>query len=391
MRERIIDATARTLQARKHVLLGLSGGLDSSIVAASMAAAGIDFSCFTLVTPDGSGDERSYARMMAQHLDRNLVEVEERCEDVDILRSFAAHLPRPLARCFAQSGDIVQQRLAAQFGADAYVSGGGGDNVFCYVHSARPLSDRLLCEGPGRGSWRTAKGIALLTDSSLWTVLAKGAKRALFQAHDFTWPTERGFLHEAWGLEATNLSHEWMKTPPGELPGKAQHIAWILGVLNHIEGFERELSLPTLWPLLTQPVVELCLSIPTWAWISDGQNRMIARQAFADLLPPAIINRRSKGSPDSFVIALFEARKTDIWHYLCGGWLADHGIIDADAVHARCTQAAVHRDMSCWEIFRLVDAESWARAGAELHIYRHREDIGTAASLSPKCTTSLLS
>lgn len=363
LRARIIEATRRACLGSRHVLLGLSGGLDSSILAASLDAAGVDFSCFTLVTPDGSGDERRFARLVAGHLGRDLHEIVERPDDIDIAHSAARDLPRPVSRCFAQSGDKVQMALAHQLGADAFMSGGGGDNSFCYVHSARPLADRLLCEGPGLGAWRTARDIALLTDSPQWRVMMTGARRALTRRRDYHWPISREFLSaQAQEICAGELDHPWMHAPAGQLPGKAQHVAWILGVLNHLEGFERERKHRTLWPLLAQPVVEHCLSIPTYAWIAGGQNRIIARQAFSDLLPAEIVDRRSKGSPDAFVIKLFEERRLVIRDHLCGGWLAARGLIDVDAIAAVCTREIIHKDVSCWNMFRLVDAESWARA-----------------------------
>ncbi len=359
----IVEATRKATAGSEHVLLGLSGGLDSSILAASMARAGVNFSCFTLVTPDGSGDERRYARAVADHVGCPLHEIIEQSYDVDISQSAAAHLPRPVARCFAQSGDKVQMTLAQKIGADAFISGGGGDNSFCYVHSARPLADRLLSEGAGRGAWTTARDIALLTDSPQWRVMVAAVRRLSARSRDYRWPLGYQYLSaRARSLETDGLHHPWMRTPHGELPGKAQHIAWILGVLNHIEGFGRERTHRTLWPLLSQPVVELCLSIPTWAWQAGGQNRVIAREAFADLLPPDIIDRRSKGSPDSFVIGLFEARRREIGRFLCDGWLAAQGMIDVDAIAARCAREQIDKDMSAWHLFRLVDAESWVRA-----------------------------
>ena len=370
VRERVLDATRRTVSGHRHILLGLSGGLDSSILAASLDAAQVDFSCFTLVTPDGAGDERRYARMVARHLGRELHEIEECSSDIDIAHSAAAHLPRPVARCFAQSGDRIQMALASRLGADAYMSGGGGDNIFCYVHSARPLADRLLSQGPGRGAWQTARDIALLTDSPQWKVMMTGIGRSLWGSRDYRWSLDRQYLSPgAADIVAAALTHDWMRAPIGELPGKAQHIAWILGVLNHVEGFERERSLPTLWPLLAQPLVETCLSIPTWAWLGGGQNRVIAREAFADLLPPDIVGRRSKGSPDSFVITLFEEKKAQIATFLCEGWLAQQGLIDTDAIARRCSQDWIHRDASCWKLFGLVDAESWARSWLDSQRY----------------------
>lgn len=363
LRARIIEATRKSAQGYGHILLGLSGGLDSSVLAASLAQADVHFSCVTLVTPDGPGDERAYARLVARHLGKDLHEVEERASDIDIGHCAAAHLPRPVARCFAQSDDAIQMALAAKLGADAFMSGGGGDNIFCYVHSVRPLVDRILVEGPGRGAWRTARDLALLTDSPLARIIGRALGRCFARSHDYLWTLDTLYLSaQAHAIAREDLGHRWMAAAPGELPGKAQHVAWILGVLNHVEGFEREQVLPTLWPLLAQPLVETCLSIPSWAWLEGGQNRVLARKAFADLLPEPVLARRSKGSPDSFVIGVFEEKRREIERHLCEGWLADQGLIDVDAIARRCRQGPVHKDASCWSLWRLVDAESWARS-----------------------------
>ncbi|ATI80840.1 hypothetical protein A6768_13195 [Sphingobium yanoikuyae] len=365
VRKRVIEATRRTAKGYGHILLGLSGGLDSSILAASLAHTGAAFSCFTLVTHDGPGDERYHARLVARHLGKHLHEIEERPGDIDIARSAAAHLPRPVARCFAQSDDAIQMALASRLGVDALMSGGGGDNIFYYVHSVRPLVDRLLVEGLGKGAWRTARDLALLTDSPLGAIIGRALGRCLSRSHDYLWTLDTRYLRaEACTIRREALGHGWMKAPAGELPGKAQHIAWILGVLNHVEGFAREQVYPTLWPLLAQPLVETCLSVPSWAWLEGGHNRALARRAFAGLLPEPILARRSKGSPDSFAIGLFEQRKAQIERHLCDGWLAAQGLVDVDAIARGCRQGPVHKDGTVWSLLRLVDAESWARSWA---------------------------
>ena len=48
-------------------------------------------------------------------------------------------------------------------------------------------------------------------------------------------------------------------------------------------------------PLFSQPLVELCLRIPTYVLTHGGWDRAVARRAFYDDLPPEIRNRRHKG------------------------------------------------------------------------------------------------
>ena len=56
------------------ILLSVSGGLDSSIVAACLARAGVETICLTMFTDDPSGDERRFARALCDHLGLPLVE-----------------------------------------------------------------------------------------------------------------------------------------------------------------------------------------------------------------------------------------------------------------------------------------------------------------------------
>lgn len=115
------------------LVVGLSGGLDSSIVAAAAVQAGAKVTGLTLVTDETAGDERYYARAIAKFLDIPMEEAFFSADDTDLEMSHAAHLPRPLARSFAQSGDQAYLAVASAVSADAFFTGSGGDNVFCFV------------------------------------------------------------------------------------------------------------------------------------------------------------------------------------------------------------------------------------------------------------------
>jgi asparagine synthase (glutamine-hydrolysing) len=70
LRRTIIQCVTGWTSSSNKLLLSVSGGLDSSIVAACLKAAGApDVHCLTMFSNDAGGDERDYARALCQKLD----------------------------------------------------------------------------------------------------------------------------------------------------------------------------------------------------------------------------------------------------------------------------------------------------------------------------------
>src|SRR3546814_15371600 len=112
-----------------------------------MAVAPEGSSVSSFAAAPGDPDETLCAQALAQHLGLELGIVHPRVEDVDLTRSLGRDLPRPNARAFVQAADMQSLRHARAIGADAFFSGGGGDDVFCYLSTVPPAIDRLRIEG----------------------------------------------------------------------------------------------------------------------------------------------------------------------------------------------------------------------------------------------------
>lgn len=364
LRDTILSCIATWAGRFDRMLLSLSGGLDSSIVAYGLARADADFSAFNLVTHDAVGDERTFARTMASAVERELVEVFRDESRVDLRRSHARHLPRPIARGFAQEMDRISADLAERSGASAYVGGGGGDSLFCFLQSAAPPADRLLVEGPGLGVLKTIRSMSIQADCAVPTVAFMALRRAWWRAPDFRIAPDTQYLSEQAVRAAAPIGHGWLTAPPGALPGKAAHIANLLTMQNHMEGFAREQSRPNLSPLMSQPLVELCLSIPTWIWSAGGRDRMAARRAFDGLLPRAIIDRKGKGTPGAFEIRVFERNRVLIREMLMDGMLQARGLLDVPAIGRTLDWSGPVRGTDHRRILTLVDIEAWLRSWA---------------------------
>jgi len=373
LRDRVVGCVDAWASQAGRTLLAVSGGLDSSIVAAALVQSRRDTLCVTLATDDMAGDERVFARILAKHLALDLVEEREVLEAVDLARSDAGHLPRPVARAFAQSGDAVQQALARDRGIDLFMTGGGGDNVFCYLHSAAPVADHLIAAGIGAGALRTARDVSALTGVGLTTVLRRARTKKRMAGMPYPWPMRTEFVPVERVAPRTPPAHPWLAPPADMPPGKVMHVAWLLAIQNHLEGYGREALHPMRAPLMSQPILEFCLEVPSWEWCRDGQDRALARRAFAPMLPPEIHGRRSKGTPTSFVMQLVEERRGEIRALLLDGWLASQRLIDSPALEAFLQSPDPRQVNHYMQAMAFVDVESWARAWIDPAIERTRK------------------
>jgi asparagine synthase (glutamine-hydrolysing) len=362
VRDAIDQAIASRCGHLRNPVLFLSGGLDSSTVAASLAHGGCSFSALTMVTRHRSGDERVYARAVAEATGARLTECFRATAQIDWGDPTPRRLPRPSARIFRQPSLRLAQRLAGECGGDTILDGGGGDDVFCSLRSVVPLLDRMAVEGLGRGSWQTARNIALRGDVDILTVIKKAAQRSLSQRVAYRWPAVTDFLFsDVFALASEAVQHPWLDPPAGALPGQAAHVALVLDALSLSEDDSLNPAMRTLSPLVAQPVVEAALRVRSWLWFEDGRDRAVVRKGLAGRLPKAVIERTGKGTPGGFVSELVEDHRTRLREILLGGTLVAHGVADPVAIEAALADRATIRGDRYGHMLVLADAERWAQ------------------------------
>ncbi len=346
----------------RHPLVSLSGGLDSSIVAASLARSRSSASCLTLYTDDPAGDERGFARDVCAGLGLPLLESRYDLDVVDLGHALGAHLPRPMGRAEAQPYERAHRDAAARIGADAFFTGNGGDNVFGFSQSAAALADRALHEGPGAGAFATLRDICRQTGAGPLRVV-RAAVAIARRPPAYRWKPSPSFLHPDLiaSLQGLELSHPWLEAPPWALPGKAAHIAGLVRAHPTLES-DRSRFAPLINPLLSQPIVEACLTIPSWQWREGGRDRAVARAAFADRLPAAIVERRVKGTPDPFCGEIVRRKREELRERLLDGQLARHRILDPGAIEETLRPGRPTAGEQNARLLELINVEAWATA-----------------------------
>lgn len=343
---------------RESILLELSGGLDSSIVAASLRDTGAAVTCCTLVTPVPGADERTYARLMADYLGVELRSRELTFESARFDFPLASDSVNPSVAALQYAVNEQMEAAGELYGATSFYSGGGGDTVFCYLNGATPAVDALQERGLLAGL-SAIRDLAELHRCTFW----RAARLTLRKMQHGPRPPHKpdsSFLGPA-GVAPAGDVHPWMSAPDRALPGDRERIVDLAGTQIFRDGIPRNGKRRFRMPLLSQPVMEACLRAPSWMWIAGGRNRIVARTAFSDLLPEQVAQRRSKGSFMNYYGAVYRRNKLRMRDYLLTGGLHANHLLDANALKQFFQKDPGPRDESFTRIFELCMVENWVR------------------------------
>lgn len=336
----------------------LSGGLDSSIVAACLRDAALRAIFCTLVMPVAGADERPYARRVTDALQRELHSVEVGFDNVRVEYPVPRSSVAPAIGIAQNAINEAWEAAGTRYGVDGFFSGAGGDTVFCYLKTAAPAADALRERGVKAG-FAAIGDLAALHRCTVFKAGRLALKKTLRRPR-VRWKEDRTMLDPAW-TATTPEHHSWMDPPEGSLPGDIEKIHDLIGNQLFRDAAPRGPDRRMHFPLLSQPVMEACLKVPTWMWIAGGRNRAIARQAFADRLPRSIIDRSSKGSYTGHMAAIYTRNKLRMREFLEEGQLCAHDLLDRAALMHFFARDLAPRDLSFLRVFDLCAAENWVR------------------------------
>lgn len=352
-------AIAAELDGAGRVLCEISGGLDSAIVATSLAAVGHPPDLAVNFWRDqAEADERLYAQAAAERARAPLQTIRRDLLKLDAgAFALSARSVRPNLNAVDPDYDRLLVEAIGAGQADLLVTGHGGDVVFYQLGAAEIAAD-LLAGAPCQGG-RMARlaDIARRTRRSIWSL---------------AWETMRGRpgvnspkrAAEPDGLVRTRAEgpvHPWMADLVGLSRAKRVQIAGLVTSLGVAAPTARAAAARLAHPLLAQPVVELCLQIPI-PILSNGEGeRTFARRAFAERLPPSIVGRRSKGDITTFFGRSMALSAGFLREHLLDGRLVAEGLLDPARVAAALTpQALVWRD-TYGALLVAATLEAWVR------------------------------
>ena len=331
--------------ARGRVLVEISGGLDSAIVATALSRADAETAgAVNYYVRQAEGDERAFAREVAARCSVPLAEVEkpETALDLDILRAVSGGL-RPALDGIDPHHDLDLADRCRQAGAATLLTGRGGDNVFFQTPTP------LIAAQAGRAGLgpRALANLARWQGRSVYGLL-----RAAFGNGEGR-PSTRGT--GAW-------AHPWLADLADLPPAKRLQIASLVGGVSAHSATRRGEAADLRHPLLAQPLLELCLAIPVPTLVRGGRDRGLARDAFADRLPPSVLARRGKGRLSAHYGRILGRSLEAVRPLLLQGRLAAAGLVDpSEWDEALSIESLIWRG-GVGRIFTAVMLELWIEA-----------------------------
>lgn len=359
LKDLVVACIGEWARSRDPILLELSGGLDSSVIAAGLTAAGKNFKAVTVATPSADGDERRFARDVAVRSGASLAEALHEEADIDLGALPRALTPRPAAQNILTGFDRAIARTAA--GDASLWSGIGGDNVFHYSNSVAPALDVWQRHGIGSQLARTIGDIARVTGTNWWHVARIVWRRGRRPRAAFRWQRDDDFA----AVEALPLQpfeHPWDAGLTAAGQGARQHVEALLRISDFLDRPERWHDRDTVTPLLSQPIVEYCLAMPSRLWIEGGRDRALARRAFAVDLPVSVATRRTKGRLQTMCASAFQRDREKLRPLLLDGRLAAKGLLDRAAIEAHLARPGVDEDFAYFRLMEIADLELWVRS-----------------------------
>jgi len=285
------DAVAIRLRCDVPVGLELSGGLDSSVIAASVRSLGVSIPAYTVRFSDPNSDESKFARSVAQHLGCKL-SILEPCNDSvwNHINAFTLLEEEP----FHSPNLFTNQeiwRVMRQNGIKVSLNGAGGDECFGGYPSSFPCSQiELLSKGNLNLFIRNALGYSEQSNFFLRLLgfIPYSIARGFIDRFPFAW---RGYHMRApaTGKNSYRSALSLSRRLHDEM-NRTLMPYWLVSGDRGYMGIPIEVR----EPLLDYRILEYAFTLPAEYLVRDGWHKWILRKAFEHELPQEIIWRRRK-------------------------------------------------------------------------------------------------
>jgi asparagine synthase (glutamine-hydrolysing) len=308
------DATRARLVADVPVGIFLSGGLDSSFLAACAARVHPRVKTFTIGFDHPSFDESAHARRVAEHLGTEHVEHRLSTEAMlELVPSTLDWIDEPFADASLVPTTLLAR--AARQEVTVALGGDGGDELLAGYPTF--VVDQVLSRLP---AWPAP--LARLARLAATAVPADtGYFSTSFKARQFTQGLDASGARRHASWLASILPRDLLRVAgprlreagvggafdavdacAGSAPtafdaATAFYLKLYLGegVLTKVDRATMRASLESRAPLLDSGVAQFCLSLPPRVCVHGSTTKWLMRKAVAALLPRSIVKRPKKG------------------------------------------------------------------------------------------------
>lgn len=376
-RELLVDSTKIRLRSDVPVGLLLSGGLDSSSLAAACSRASKGkVKAFSVVSKHPESNEEIYIDAVSDRLNLEIRKLYLEDQDAaKALEEVLYHNDEPFAGFSVLAQYRILQTIKQQGGAIVLLSGQGGDEILLGYLKFYFFNLRTLAREHRYGKVMAEILLSLIRRTVIGQFRIKEAKR---------------FIPLLKNSGVRYLRHQSVAVPVWEFTDMRQRQIldiehYSVPALTHYEDRNASAhSLEIRHPFLDHRLVNFALNLPVEEKLRGGWTKRILREAFSEL-PAEIRWRRHKGYfsvPEE--LWLRRDLKEFVYTSFKNSLLEDLGFLDREAfLNAYEAFCRRHPTIGASDISRVLIAELWAR-----RFLQYGESNASSAALEDRFVAS---
>jgi len=378
LRARLSDAVRSHLMSDVPIGLFLSGGIDSTGLAALMASMVKEpIKTFSVGFPEKEGNELHYARLAAQSIHSDHHEVIITGDDFfRALPRLIWHEDEPIA--FPSSVPLYFVSALAREHVKVVQTGEGSDELFCGYNRYRVTAWNTRLGGaygrvmPAFARNAISRAVAALPWPArrylgrTFLTVAPGVRSLFFENFAFfNENTRQALLGDA--LRSRDPFDELMRCYDESGGGILDRMTrtdlqtYLVELLMKQDQMSMAASVESRVPFLDHKFVEYVVSLPAETKLRGWRTKAILREALRDLIPPQILTRRKMGFPTPVGSWLKRQFAPLVEEFVSGPRAAGRGLFNADVVKGMVEEHRFGRIPQGTRLWLLMNLEIWHR------------------------------
>jgi asparagine synthase (glutamine-hydrolysing) len=250
--------------------------------------------------------------------------------------------------------------LAQQNNCQVLMNGQGGDHVFLAPPPQHSLADYWLERGL-RGITTPLTALSGIYRMPWYSLIHDNTKAAANYYRKIRTVKTEATPHLDKNF-AQSLQHEECYLNPflkKMHPGKAGQIESICHAVSYSERNQTMPNACSTHPLLSQPIIELGLRVPTYQSFHDGYDRIFFRRAISRIKKTKSLWRRIKGQTTGSMVKECARHSQEIRDITLNGKIANSGMIDKKWLDEQITKMQHGQVENLWPILHVLTAQLW--------------------------------
>jgi len=252
--------------------------------------------------------------------------------------------------------------FALQHGCSEIMNGQGGDHVFLAPQPIDSLADYWLDKGL-RG---ITKPLAELSNTNRmpWWMLVRDTTKNIFKHYtthdDKLLNNESGIYFDPAFMHNKKEEDFYLQKSIAQFyPAKKTHVKSLFHGVAFADRDQRIAGRTITHPLLSQPIVELGLRIPTYQSFNNGFDRIFFRNSVSRIKKPHALWRTIKGDTNSSMAKSFAANAGHVQDMILDGYFGTSGIINKQWFCKEMAKIRHGHIDNLWPVIRFLTAQRW--------------------------------